>query len=1502
MILFSKLQPNVVYRTKNTYSYPYDIENPPFGNMISIFGTKVSDTGDFFARSFLKVKNYSRYYIEKKLRTEIMGVPYVKNNDVSEFLYESGLRNYIHDIKAIPLVSNLNKRNFVYELGQMEELIFTNFRIEKKDVYTKSNLYMEYYIDNLVRVADMFPDYKKYLFIPIDKYIDNIRDPQIFLGKKYILKENVLVIFLRYLMDNFSVLRRKLSDWNLVFVNVNEIFYISMKDTTDGSVIKNCFRQLRSRPFAVYNKDTDDALFDSEEDELTYDEVKDANKDIKNDVIQNVIDTFDKVDVSDSLRTKVEEKVTTVVTDKVIDQSNNPSKFSVKNTITKTDKLEAKESDKKDLKKDTKRVDKKPSLISSSIIKEKEKPEEKKFDSDILTYGRTQTQRTTGRSTTKPTDNAKETKPVSSKEEPKQITVTKIPEKEISGEKLVSKASINARAVKTVSDTIDKALVPNLSAKRLSRLEKIQKEMDEITIDNKTVQQLAEEAKMKEIPVTNIKADTINKDITKKKFSNFEKSYNEKLFDYDFMNILKSFAEKDRPLYLISLTKEDTSTSLDKIYTYTCVFEDVNGGRHHIVFDLPKFVNDKFIHLNGSDKLFVNQILPLPITKTSADEVQITSSSYNKIFMHRFGKNVSSKVMVFNSVMPDLPKKYIKYEIGNNLIENTEYSTTIEYDELSQKYHTITLPIQNITLYLNQKEILSIIEDSNNEFEYDKDTQLPFGIQELKTGERRLITINVNSDIVDGTELSPIDFIVGLLVDVDESLKDTFKNTKYSSKTMYTRATIMAKRVPLVLLLGFLIGLEPLLNKLNVDYTFSDKVTNEAKRSTDNAFVKFKNGILTYDTKDFSSALILNGLYDIDTESYDFLDFSSKDVYYDIFMHQLGRRNIGNAFENFEQLFIDPITKDILKDQKLPTNFVDLLIYANKLLENNIFTIDGNMNEYRIRSNELINAHLYKVLAKAYERYRITADYPKPTKMSIKRNAVLNDMFDSQLFEEYSTLNPIYEIDRMRATSFKGLVGCNIDDAFKISKRSFNSSMLGIFSQSTPISSNVGIARTLSLNPNVTSLRGYLKSGKSVDKKDLNETNILSGAELLVPMAATHDDPQRVSMASTQSRHTIATVDSDRPLFGYGMDKVLANVVSNRFAFKAKKSGTVSEINENLGYIMLHYDDGTSDVVDITNKQSLNTGSGFYIQNKLTPNLKVGDRFNEDDIVARDASFFDYDKMTGNTIYKSGPLARVAIIHSSSVFEDSTIVTERLAERMGSYVTEMRPIKLGKNSNIYKMAKIGDNVKVGDSLMVIDESYNDAYLNKLLSKMNMEDKDEFIEAARTPIKSKINGKVVDIKIYYTIPKNQLSPSIQTVINNYEKTLRERKKKFESENIDLKNLLSLDEDSGYTEPVNGKVKGNKMDDNVVLVEFYIQTLNAFSVGDKLTYSVALKGVNQSLIPKGKEPELASDPNEKIDAFMSASGYYARMTNSFILSLMLNTIILGAEKKIKDILES
>lgn len=1432
MLKFPKMLPNKVYRIRNQYTLPYNEKDQLKGNLIAVFGENINDTAEFFKSPYWQFRRYNRYFIERKVVTSIAGLPIREKNNQQE-IFINGFGMSYPETRLVVTPAACRNLNVIYELNQYTNMLLSSNKINNKSVLQQKEIRMTEFTNRLASISTEFSNYKKYLIIPVEKYIENPRSSSIWSKREFLYV--FLMQLIRQILDNPSQFS-KLKDWTFIFSNVNEVFFIECKDINSGTfeLIRNNFKKFRSRRNAVDLSETDDDLLGDTEDS-NEENIPSVNEKNTLAAATDVVKTVNSLPISEEKKTNIKKQAVSEIKKMYTDNSKNP--------IT----------------------------LSNDDIKEKAK-----------------------------TDSLKSKKLLSDEIEDND----KVPENSIksSSNKLIPKEDLVDAGNKEVKKEINKLILPDqkMSVQRLARIEKIQKEMKDIKIDDTPIKDLAVKAKKKRLENHEIKADVMNKNIKNIPFDNFEKGYNENLLEYDLVNILTSFAEKDRPLILISLKKEDTSTEIDKLITYHATFEDERGTRHTLTFDMPKFVDEKFIYINGSPKLFINQIIPLPITKVSPDEVQV-SSNYNKVFIRRFGKNVSGKISKFHKSIPELPSKIITYTKGNNVQENAPYMTTIEYDELGSKYSTINLMEDNITIYFNQKEIMMIC--NTQELTYDSETEIPFAIESTKDGELKLITLDINKDTISGTELSPIDFIIEKISNYIPSFKKDFSKLSVGKKYMYTRATIMAKKVPMVLLLAFLNGLEPLLNRMNVEWKFTEKRPQlKGSESNDYSIITFKDGYFIYKNAPFSNALLLNGLYDIPTEEYDFLEFSSKDIYYDLFIKLFGRRNIGNAFENFQQLFIDPITKEVLSDYNLPTNFTDLMIYANSLLENNTFDLDGDLKNYRIRSNEMVNAHLYKVLSKAYENYRVTADNRNPTKMSIKRNEVINDIFNSQVLEEYSTLNPIFEIDRMRSTSYKGPGGCNVDRAFNIEKRAYNPSMLGVLAQSSPISSSIGISRIMSLNPNITSLRGYIDAGSKEEIDKLDMTSMLSGAEMLVPMSATHDDAQRVSMASTQSRHTISTMDSDAPLFGYGTDKILAKIISNRFAYKAKEDGVIIEINDKLGYMIVEYKSGKRDVIDISNKQALNTGSGFYINNKLSPtHTEIGKKFKAGDVIALNKDFFRYDPISGDVVYTSGPLVRVAVLHGSCVFEDSTIVTEELAERLSSYVTEKKDICIGKNSNIYHIAKIGDIVKVGDPLLLFDESYEDEYLNKLLARMKEDEKEDIINAGKTPIKSKFNGKIIDVKIYYTVPKNELSETLQKIITDYEKPIKTRLKNFNENNIEIKDLISLNELPQHTTPINGKIKGVKMNDNEVLIEFYIQTVDKFAPGDKITYSTALKGINQALIPKGKEPYLASDPNEKIHAMMGVTGFYSRMTNSFALALALNTTLLGAEKKIADILK-
>lgn len=1062
MLLFNKLIPEKIYRINSTFTLPYNKTNSTKGNLVTVLSEDVKDTVDFLNSKYITTKAYYRYYIERIMTVKVLGQLTRIRNDQKE-IFEDAFKDNNLNINLMVNPSTVKDFNVIYELGQYIDTINKNEKLKQKSLLIKAEKKFEFIVEKLKQVDSLFHHPEKYLYIPVHNYIENPKDATLF--TKRINMENLLVIFCKMIEQHHSTLSRDFKDWTLVFMNVNELFYIRFEDMNEGTLetIKTLFKKFRSRKNKV-----DETL---DEESL----VGDAEV-VKEDLDMEVSNELEDIQLDPKVKKRISHKV---------------------------------DSNIKDLAKD------------------------------------------------------------------KEIKDIEEVEKEVS-----------SKVQKDVKKELD-LLMSDKSTSRIARIKKMQNEMQDLKLEDKTIEELKLAAEIKTIDESNFKANVINKDMTNMKFNNFDKGYKEKLLNHDISNVLTSFQYMDKPLYLIKLDVEDTSTSIDKKYTYKCVYEDENGQRHHMTFDIPKIIGDKFIHLNKSDKLFITQIVPLPVTKTCPDIVQV-SSNYNKLFITRFGQNLSPKIVKFNKILPTISDNIVKTRRGNNLKTNKEYLTTLEYDELSSKYSLIDLDGGRIKIYLNQDEIREMCHDKDLKF--DREKEFPFAIVN-NDNNLELLTVDIQTDKIHGTNDSPIDFIIKEISDIDQSFKEEFIRVGASKRYIFTRVKIMNNNVPLVLLLSFLIGFQELLDKLESKYEFTEtKPSLKNEDSINKSVIEFSDGYLVFDNTNFSNSLILNGMNEIPTKEYSFFELSGKDVYYNIFEDLYGRKNIGKAFENFNQLFIDPITKEVLEDYNLPTNFVDLIIYANSLLDNNAYDLEGDFKNYRIRTNEMMVAHLYKTLSEAYENYRVTADYKNPQKFSIKKNAVITAMMESQVFEEYSVLNPIFEIERMRSTSFKGISGCNMARAFSIEKRSYNESMLGILAQSSPISQNIGISRVLSIDPKIASLRGYIEAGSKEDADNLKSTELLSGAELLVPMSCNKDDAQRVSMMSIQSRHTIASIDSDVPLFGYGFDKVLAHTISDRFAFKAKGSGTVKEINEKLQYMMLEYDDGTKDVVDLSNRQEKNAG------------------------------------------------------------------------------------------------------------------------------------------------------------------------------------------------------------------------------------------------------------------------------------------------------------------------
>ena len=112
----------------------------------------------------------------------------------------------------------------------------------------------------------------------------------------------------------------------------------------------------------------------------------------------------------------------------------------------------------------------------------------------------------------------------------------------------------------------------------------------------------------------------------------------------------------------------------------------------------------------------------------------------------------------------------------------------------------------------------------------------------------------------------------------------------------------------------------------------------------------------------YASCLLMNGLKACNTEDYSITAINSRIMYLD-FLDMFGGRIKSDGLDNFQDCMIDPITAETLRHYKLPTDYVDVLLYANFLLSDNKFVKHGSIRSTRrLRRMEQVASYLNEVL------------------------------------------------------------------------------------------------------------------------------------------------------------------------------------------------------------------------------------------------------------------------------------------------------------------------------------------------------------------------------------------------------------------------------------------------------------------------------------------------------------------------------------------------------------
>jgi hypothetical protein len=405
-------------------------------------------------------------------------------------------------------------------------------------------------------------------------------------------------------------------------------------------------------------------------------------------------------------------------------------------------------------------------------------------------------------------------------------------------------------------------------------------------------------------------------------------------------------------------------------------------------------------------------------------------------------------------------------------------------------------------------------------------------------------------------------------------------------------------------------------------------------------------------------------------------------------------------------------------------------------------------------------------------------------------------------------------------------------------------------------------------------------------------------------------------MQAVQSKHLMPTKHQSKPLVTSGLHKNVINLVGNDFAFKAKNKGFVKDINHDLGVMIIQYEEPKStvisdsfkkyDIINLNPQEFKNSGGGFYTTQQKQTDLKKGDKFKKNDIIAYNKNYFNKSSVYKNeTFFMSGSLAKVAVMGDWANLEDGSTINEKLIKKLESNVTIHKEVEMGKNSNIIQIVDVGDTVRTSDPLITIEKSFEDESINKVLDSLGSDFTDTIEELSKNVIKSKNTGEIVDINILYNVPFETLSESIQKLIKKF-KIRDSRKENYvkkaiedadKSEKDSVYNINGLF--NNYDQIHSDKIKGKRM--KGVLIEFFIRTKDSLSIGDKIIFSVAVKSIISKIVNEDDYSYSESNPNEIIEATISPFSPLNRMTCDFYNQLCINKVLLGLKEKIKKIVK-
>jgi hypothetical protein len=585
-----------------------------------------------------------------------------------------------------------------------------------------------------------------------------------------------------------------------------------------------------------------------------------------------------------------------------------------------------------------------------------------------------------------------------------------------------------------------------------------------------------------------------DKSMLKSSLMSFDGQYTKHVMQKDVLGMVLNL--QNAGLCVTDYEVDFEETLLGSAYNYTVRVNPVEGAPSTLRFKLPHVEEDGTYMANGVKYVLRKQRGDVPIRKTSDDTVSLTSY-YGKLMVSRSSKKVDDLGYWLRSRMTlkALDKEdYSLFDVRQNNAFSPQFKAPKLYSDIAKGFSTFSVTSQVPIDGVEKVKLHFIFDAAKRESVFDKDVLLHLEIQGgvicgsdehhtkyiVMDQENQLHLVGNNSDVL----LPSFYDLIGL---------DLLK-----APVDYTEMKVMGLKLPLAIILGYYMGLEKLLAALRAHNRIIP-VGRRMQLAPTEYVLRFEDMSLVLDRRDRFATMILAGFSGVEKQlrHYSLYDFSRKGVYLNLIEAMGGSARQIRELDLQQQLFIDPITKELLIEMHEPVNFAMLLFRANELLLDNTHPSELDPSYMRIKGYERFAGAAYHQLVRSIQAH---SGKPGRAKQAIELHpyAVWTDISEDPSKNQAVETNPIQELKEREAVTYAGHGGRNSRTMVKHT-RAYHENDMGTISEATVDSGDVGINIFTSADPQFQSLRGISKRWEGREKTGITSvvsTSFLNGVAI----------------------------------------------------------------------------------------------------------------------------------------------------------------------------------------------------------------------------------------------------------------------------------------------------------------------------------------------------------------------------------------------------------------------